>query len=166
MRTIHVLRIAGPDTEALARYYHRERDRIHAAPPDPKRPDAYADFNLFTRSCSTIIRDGLRAAGYTKISGIFPRDLFVNAAYFFLTQPPASCIRAQRFSLRQLSVPEAAPSVMPPLLNPQRCRERRMPQLRTPKSCGGVYGFASLIPPCKAVQVIDNRNRSVWKLPH
>ncbi|MDD4242288.1 MAG: hypothetical protein PHG54_12745 [Smithellaceae bacterium] len=118
MRTIHVLRIAGPDTEALARYYHRELDRIHAAPPDPKRPDAYADFNLFTRSCSTIIRDGLRAAGYTKISGIFPRDLFVNAAYFFLTQPPASCIRAQRFSLRQLSVPEAAPSVMPPLLNP------------------------------------------------
>ncbi len=128
MRTIHVLRIAGLDTEALARYYHQELDLIHAAPSDPKRPDAYADFNLFTRSCSTIIRDGLRAAGYPKISGIFPRDLFVNAAYFFLTQPPASGIRVARLTLRQLCVPEAAPSAMPPLLNPvNRCRQRRLP---------------------------------------
>ena len=118
MRTIHVLRITGLDTQKLSQIFHDELEIIHNAPPDPKKPGHYINFNIFTNSCSTIIRDGFQKLGFRKIRGIFPRDLFVNVAYHFLKQTEYPRIKASRFTLNQLHVPEAAPSAMPPLLNP------------------------------------------------
>lgn len=118
MRTIHVLGITGLDTQKLSDILQSELDAIHNAPPDPQRPGYYRDFNFFTRSCSTIVRDGLRKLGFKKIAGIFPRDLFINAAYYFSRRIEAPEIRISLRTLPQLSVPEAAPSALPPLLNP------------------------------------------------
>lgn len=118
MRTIHVLRMEGLDTKRLATFLHRQLDIIHDTPPNPKKPGKYAAFNFFTRSCTTIIRDGLRDLGYQKIGGIFPRELFVNTAYFFLKQNLNPSVRVSCRRLHQLFVPEAAQSAMPPLLNP------------------------------------------------
>lgn len=118
MRTIHVLRITGLDTQKFSQTFHDELEMIHNAPPDPKKPGHYINFNIFTNSCSTIIRDGFQKLGFRKIRGIFPRDLFVNVAYHFLKQTEYPRIKASRFTLNQFHVPEAAPSAMPPLLNP------------------------------------------------
>jgi len=117
MRTIHVLRISGLDTFKLSQYFHGELEKIRNSQPDPKRPGYYADFNIITRSCSTIIRDGFRSSGYKKISGIFPRELFVNISYYFSKQKDHPPVKASLHTLHQLQVPEAAPSAMPPLLN-------------------------------------------------
>ena len=117
MRTIHVLRIIGLDTVKLALGFHSELEKIRNTRLDPKRPEYYADFNMFTRSCSTIIRDGFRSSGYKKISGIFPRELFVNISYYFAKQQDHLSVKASHHTLHQLQVPEAAPSAMPPLLN-------------------------------------------------
>lgn len=81
MRTIHVLRIAGLDVKKLSEIYHYELGIIHSRPVNPMKPEKYKDFNFFNRSCTTIIRDGLRKYGFKNISGILPRDLFVSAAY-------------------------------------------------------------------------------------
>jgi hypothetical protein len=118
MRNIHVLRITGLDTQKFSQFSYDELNVIRNTPPDPGRPGHYADFNLFTRSCSTIIRDGFRNLGFKKIRGVFPRELFVNVAYYFLHQLDCPLIKASRFTLHQLRVPEAAASAMPPLLNP------------------------------------------------
>ena len=118
MRTIHVLRITGLDTQKLSQIFHDELETIHNVPPDPGKPGQYADFNILTRSCSTIIRDGFQKLGFRKIRGIFPRDLFVNVAYYFFKQAEYPPVKASRFTLNQLQVPEAAPSAIPPLLNP------------------------------------------------
>ncbi len=115
MRTIHVLRIEGIDTERLAGIYHQELTEIHSSVPHIKDPEKYRDFNFFTRSCSTIIRDGFVQYGFTKIKGVFPRDLFVSIAYE-LQKEPALNIRI--FKMPQLVVPEAPQSRMTPLLNP------------------------------------------------
>ena len=118
MRTIHVLRITGLDTQKFSQTFHNELEMIHNAPPDPKKPGHYINFNIFTNSCSTIIRDGFQKLGFRKIRGIFPRDLFVNVAYHFLKQTEYPRIKATHFTLNQFHVPEAAPSAVPPLLNP------------------------------------------------
>lgn len=118
MRTIHVLRITGLDTAGLSQIFHHELENIRNAPPHPRKPEHYTDFNLFTNNCSTIIRRGFNTMGFTKIRGIFPRDLFVNASYYFMKQATQPHIRASRHALSQLRVPEAAPSAMPPLINP------------------------------------------------
>ncbi len=114
MRTIHVVRVEGLDTNRLSQVYCRELDVIHSTKPNPKDSEKYPDFNLFTRSCSTIIRDGLNEIGLKKIKGIFPLDLFVNAAHCFLKTEGLS---TRIYKKPQLKVPEAPPSVMTPLLN-------------------------------------------------
>lgn len=118
MRTVHVLRITGLDTQKFARYFHHKLEIIRSTKPDPKKPGHYADFNLFTNSCSTIIRDGFQKLEFRKIRGIFPRDLFVNISYFFLKQTDHPSIKASCRTLHQHHVPEAPPSAMPLLLNP------------------------------------------------
>ncbi len=125
MRTIHVLRITGLDTTLLSQSYHRELEIIRNAPPNLKKPGYYADFNLFTRSCATIIRDGFRKSGFKEISGIFPRDLFVNVSYYFFKIARDPQMKISRLTFPQLTVAEAASSAMSPLLNPlNRYRKR------------------------------------------
>lgn len=116
MRTIHVLRITGMDTDHLSNIYNRELEVIHHTPPKPKKPEKYADFSIWTRSCTTIIRDGLKAYGYPRIKGIFPRELFISAGYELMRDPQ---LTIQIFKRPQLRVPEAPPSRMSPLLNPK-----------------------------------------------
>lgn len=129
MRTIHVIHIEGLDTDTLSRIYHGELDVIHNTPPDPSRPEKYPDFSIFTRSCTTIIRDGLKRYGFSMIRGIFPRDLWVNCASHLLRVADESGITVRLYKKKQLKVPEASYSAMTPLLNPlNRLRVRRLPE--------------------------------------
>ncbi|PKN85480.1 MAG: hypothetical protein CVU51_08730 [Deltaproteobacteria bacterium HGW-Deltaproteobacteria-1] len=128
MRTIHVLRITGLDTQKFSQLFHDELDMIRNTPADPKKPGAYRDFNILTNSCSTIIRDGFKKYGFKNIRGIFPRDLFVNISYFFLKQLEHPQIKASCHTLQQLKVPEAAASALPPLLNPLNLVKHRIMQ--------------------------------------
>lgn len=118
MRTIHVLRIKGLDAQKFSQIFHDELDVIRNTPPDPKKPGEYPAFNMLTRSCSTIIRDGFKKAGFKSIRGIFPRDLFVNVAYYFLKENRKPAITASFDTLLQLRVHEAPASTIPPLINP------------------------------------------------
>jgi hypothetical protein len=118
MRTIHVLRIRGLDTERISRRYHHELEAIRNAPPDPKNPEKYRDFGMFTRNCTTIIRDGLRSGENPRIRGILPRDLFVNATYHFQKAKKEGALKVRQFTLKQLKVPEAPHSKMTAILNP------------------------------------------------
>ncbi|HPD57797.1 MAG TPA: hypothetical protein P5294_07325 [Smithellaceae bacterium] len=130
MRTIHVLKITGLDTKILARIFHGQLEAIRNTPPDPKDPQKYRDFNILTNSCSTIIRNGFKKYGFKNITGMFPRDIFVNVCYYFLVQEKDKRIKAARRTLPQLMVDEAAPSVLPPLMNPQnRWKERQLRKL-------------------------------------
>lgn len=126
MRTIHVLRITGLDTQKFSQLFHDELDKIKNTPTDPKKPGEYKDFNILTNSCSTIIRDGFKKYGFKNSRGIFPRDLFVNISYFFLNQTQNPNIKASLSRLPQLHVPEAAPSALPPLLNPLNLIKQRI----------------------------------------
>jgi len=126
MRTISALTITGLDAQKLSRFLHQQLEIIYSTPADPKRPEFYKDFGIFTRNCATIIRDGLRDLGCKKIGGVFPRELFVSAAYFFLKQNVDPAVRVSCRTLHQLSVPEAAPSVLPPLINPVNRWKSRM----------------------------------------
>lgn len=128
MRTIHVLRIEGIDTDRLAAYY-RDQLAANRNAPDPARPEKYRDFSVVSRSCVTIIRDGLRAGGVPAIAGLFPRDLFVSAAYR-LTRPRAQAgLRVRLYRMPRLAVPEAPPSAPTPLINPMnRLRALFLPE--------------------------------------
>lgn len=127
MRSIHVLRISGLDTRRLSGFFFTELEKIRSTPPDPKEPGKYRDFHILTRSCATIIRDGFQSLGFEKISGVFPRDLFISIAYFFLKLHRLPNVQASLHKLQQLQVPEASPSAMPPLLNPRnRFRHRTL----------------------------------------
>jgi hypothetical protein len=117
MRSIHVLRIRGMDTERLSSILNEELDIIHNTPVNPKKPEKYADFSFFTRSCSTIIRDGLIKYGFKNINGIFPRDLFVSTVYNVHQQQENMGIDLELYIMPQLKVPEAPYSVMTPLMN-------------------------------------------------
>tara|TARA_Y100000294_G_scaffold173544_2_gene189929 strand:- start:305 stop:835 length:531 start_codon:yes stop_codon:yes gene_type:complete len=114
MRTIHVLRIEGIDKASLSSIFHEELKVIHNSEPHPKNSELYRDFNFFTRSCTTIIRDGLRKYGFKKIRGIFPRDFFISAA---TVCSGIKGLKTTLFSLPQLLVREAPPSVPSPFMN-------------------------------------------------
>lgn len=128
MRTVHVLQVQGLEAESLSSIYHRELKTIHNAPVHPGRPSKYRDFNFLTRSCTTIIRDGLREWGFPKIRGLLPRELFMSAAYHFFKASKSTHGKIALFKKRQLKVPEAPYSVMTPLFNPlNRVRFRGLP---------------------------------------
>ncbi len=114
MRTIHVVRIRGLDPAVLLDILMEQLHTIHNAPKDPENPAKYCDFNFFSRNCATIIRDSLNRFGYDRIKGIFPRDLFINAAHFFQNK---SGLNVKIFKMPQLLVSEAQPSGMTPLTN-------------------------------------------------
>ncbi len=118
MRTIHVLRLEELDAGRLGRYYHRELEIIRNTPPDPARPEKYRDFSFLRRSCTTIIRDGLRECGFSGVSGLLPRDLFVCASAFLLREQRRGVLRVRLYRRPQLMVEEAPRSAITPLLNP------------------------------------------------
>jgi hypothetical protein len=127
MRTTHVLRVNGLNIDILHDYFHDRLRNILNTPINPKRQGVYKDFSILTNSCSTIIRDGLRAYGFNQIKGIFPRDLFVNSAYQLLKIQENSEIRVTLFKMKQLKVPEADYSALTPLINPlNRFRQRSL----------------------------------------
>ena len=113
MRCVHVLEVEGLPADRLSRFYHREIARIWNTPPDPKHPGKYPGFNVFTRNCTTILRDGLREAGFPEIKGIFPRDLFISAAYHLGKEKRSSSIKTKLYKRKQLKVPEALESAVP-----------------------------------------------------
>ena len=117
MRTVHVLRIRGMDTKRLSSILDEELEIIHNTPINPKKPDKYADFSIFSRSCSTIIRDGFRKYGLKNITGILPRDLFVSTIFNIYKQRQDMGINLELYSMPQLKVPEAPYSVMTPVIN-------------------------------------------------
>jgi hypothetical protein len=80
MRGIHVLHIEGIDTDKLYKILKEELDIIHNTPPKPEDLENYPDFHVFKRSCTSIVRNGLRKYGFKKVKGVVPRDFFVNAA--------------------------------------------------------------------------------------
>ncbi len=132
MRTIHVIRLLGIDTDKLAQIYHRELELIHETPINPKNPEKYRDFNFFDRSCSTLIRDGLKAYGFRNIRGFLPRDMFVSASHELLKAQSRGEIEVERFRMPQLLVPEAPPSALTPLYNlKNRWRLRNFPPEQT-----------------------------------
>ena len=132
MRTIHVARFEGMETESLAVIYREEIARIRNTPPDPRRPHKYRDFAPLTRSCTTIVRDGLRAYGLDGIGGIVPRDLFVSVGYCLLEMQRQGRLTVRFLRMPQLKVPEAPYSAPTPLLNPlNRWRVRRLPEEQT-----------------------------------
>jgi hypothetical protein len=118
MRTVHVLRIEGLNTGRLSTIYHNMLKTIHSTPPDPKRPEKYRDFNLFTNNCSTMIRDGLRRYGFSRIRGILPRELFICAVSYFRNLEKKGALKTNLIKLKQLKVPEAPYSSGVPILNP------------------------------------------------
>ncbi|MBC8323591.1 MAG: hypothetical protein H8E70_08490 [Candidatus Marinimicrobia bacterium] len=117
MRSIHVLRIRGMETERLSSIFNEELDIIHNTPVNPEKPEKYADFSFFTRSCSTIIRDGLIKYGFKNINGILPRDLFVSTVYNVHQQRQNLGVDLELYTMPQLKVPEAPYSVLTPLMN-------------------------------------------------
>ena len=117
MRTIHVLRIKGMDTEKLSSIYNHELDVIHNTPVNPKKPEEYKEFSFFNRSCSTIIRDGFIKYGFKDIKGILPRDLFVNVIYNLNKKKNAMGVELELYIMPQLKVPEAPESVLTPIMN-------------------------------------------------
>ena len=117
MRTIHVLRIKGMDTEKLSSIYNHELDVIHNTPVNPKKPEEYKEFSFFNRSCSTIIRDGLIKYGFRNLKGFLPRDLFVNVIYNLNKKKNAMGVELELYTMPQLKVPEAPESVLTPIMN-------------------------------------------------
>ncbi len=118
MRNIHVLTIEGLPTDLLSGFYQQEMEKILRTPEDPKKPGFYPHFNLFTRNCATIIRDGLRKAGLSFVKGIFPRDFFINVAYHLLKHGPETGLTVNLHRLSQLRVPDAPDSALPLPVNP------------------------------------------------
>lgn len=117
MRTIHVARIVGVDTKRLSEYYKEQLRIIHATISNPVKPEKYSDFNFITRSCTTIIRDGLNEIGFSKLKGIFPRDMFISAIWDFLNHHKAGTIKMTLRVMKQLKVEEAEYSKLSPLMN-------------------------------------------------
>ncbi len=119
MRTIHVIRIEGLDTDRLSEIYHDELKTIHATLPDPKKPEKYPDFSFFNRSCTTIIRDGLRTYGFQKINGFLPRDFFISAVWEIVKAQSKMGLTIRLYIRPQLKVPEAPYSQKTPPMNPK-----------------------------------------------
>ena len=117
MRTIHVARIENADAERLRAYYKEQLRIIHGTIPNPAKPEKYKDFNIFKRSCTTIIRDGLKHIGFQKVKGVFPRDMFISAVWSFLRHKNPEEITLQLFTMPQLKVDEAEYSMLSPIMN-------------------------------------------------
>jgi hypothetical protein len=127
MRTIHVLRIEGIDTQRLVKYYRSALQEIQNT-PDPKRPEKYRDYGIFSKSCVTIVRDGLRDYGFKKLRGIFPRDFFIDAAFKLLPLNGRDGMRVELRCMPQLKVPEAPYSAPAFIMNPvNRLLLRKLP---------------------------------------
>ena len=125
MRTIHVLRVEGIDEPTLSNIFQEELEVIHRTDPHPENPEKYKDFNFFNRSCTTILRDGLRRYGLKKIKGVFPRDFFTSAATICLGIRE---LKSTLFTMPQLLVKEAPRSVTTPFMNP--CNYYQFSKLR------------------------------------
>jgi hypothetical protein len=117
MRGIHVLRIEGATGEPLDSYLRMTLSEILRR-PDSRHPTKYRDFNVFTKNCVTIIRDGLRAFGFANLRGILPRELFINAAYHIGHSANRHRMRVSLYRLPQLKVPEAPSSAASAIVNP------------------------------------------------
>ncbi|MEA1880869.1 MAG: hypothetical protein U9N31_00475 [Candidatus Marinimicrobia bacterium] len=115
MRSIHVLRIERIDTIHLSDIFHDMLKSIHTTPVHPRNPEKYRDFNFFNRSCTTIIRDGLRKYGFQKIRGVLPRDFFISAA---MVLGQVNELNTRLYKRPQLKVPEAPFSQTTTPLNP------------------------------------------------
>jgi len=118
MRTVHTLRITGRETEILDSILRRKLKEIYDTPVDPEHPEYYLNFNKFSNSCTTIIRDSLKEWGFRGIKGIFPRELFVNAAWCFYKESQKGGLSLSVFKLPQLVVEEAPHSRLTPVINP------------------------------------------------
>lgn len=114
MRGIHVIHIEGIETDKLYKILKAELDIIHNTTPKPNDPGNYPDFHAIKRSCTSIVRDGLREYGFKKIKGVVPRDFFVNAAYNLKKEKNLS---VKIYKMPQLIVPESPPSKVTFLLN-------------------------------------------------
>ena len=114
MRGIHVLHIEGIDTDKLYNILKEELDIIHNTPPKPEAPEDYPNFHVIKRSCTSIVRNGLRKYGYKNIKGVVPRDFFVNAAYNLMKEKN---LEVKLFIMPQLHVPESPQSKPTFLLN-------------------------------------------------
>jgi hypothetical protein len=127
MRSIHVMTITGTDIDLkrLSSYFYRELEVIRKCPADPKKPHIYRDFNLLNRSCTTIVRDGLREMGWKKIKGIAPRDLFIDAYHYFYKTSRSTGYHVKVEKIKQLKVPEAPFSFLSPVLNPSNWFKNR-----------------------------------------
>ena len=128
MRTIYVMRIKDFDTSALSRFFHSKIQAIHSAPVNPKKPAHYSRFNFFKESCTTIIRDGLRQAGFPGIKGILPLKLFMSASTNVLKEQKKGRLKVEFHTLPQLKVKEAPHSAPP--RNAGGCGRRFAPSRR------------------------------------
>jgi hypothetical protein len=130
MRTIHALRIEGLDTVRLTELLRTELTVIYETPMDPRRPHKYRDFHFLHRSCTTIIRNALREVGLREISGLIPRELFLNVAYQMTLHGRLSSLTVSASRMDQLKVPERAYSRPNPILNPMnRLRLSRLSEI-------------------------------------
>jgi hypothetical protein len=111
--------VEGADVEQLRTHCDAELKRIHQAPRDPKKPEKYSEFNFFTRSCTTIIRDALRTIGFTNVKGIIPRDMFVSAVAELFRARQRGIVQCRFYLKPQLLVPEAPPSKRSWVMNPR-----------------------------------------------
>ena len=114
MRGIHVLHIEGINTDKLYEILMEELDIIHNTPPKPEAPEDYPDFHAIKRSCTSIVRDGLRKYGFKNVKGVIPRDFFVNAAYNLKNEKD---LLVRLYKMPQLVVPECPPSKLTLLFN-------------------------------------------------
>ncbi len=114
MRGIHVIYIEGIKTDKLYKILKEELDIIHNTPPKPDNLENYPDFHAIKRSCTSIVRDGLRKYGFIKVKGVLPRDFFVNAAYILKKEKK---LKVKIYKMPQLIVPECPPSKTTLLFN-------------------------------------------------
>jgi hypothetical protein len=114
MRGIHVIHIEGIKTDKLYKILKEELDIIHNTPPKPDDLENYPDFHAIKRSCTSIVRDGLRKYGFIKVKGVLPRDFFVNAAYILKKEKN---LKVKIYKMPQLIVPECPPSKTTLLFN-------------------------------------------------
>ncbi len=114
MRGIHVIHIEGIDTNKLYKILKAEIDIIHNTPSKPEDPGNYPDFHSIKRSCTSIVRDGMRKYGFQNIKGVVPRDFFVNAAYNLRKEKN---LKIKIYKMPQLIVPECPPSKATILFN-------------------------------------------------
>ena len=107
MRGVHVLHIEGIDTNKLYKILKNELDIIHNTPPTHEEPENYPDFHAIKRSCTSIVRNGLREYGFKKVKGVIPRDFFVNAAYNLKKE---KILKVKVYKMPQLVVPDCPKS--------------------------------------------------------